>query len=98
MPKNAKSIRSDLRKAEAHRIRPEEYDDAPELTPQQLARAVIEIGGKAVRGRPRLDHPKTALKLRIDADIVSHFRKTGPGWQTRINDTLRKATRLKAAR
>jgi uncharacterized protein (DUF4415 family) len=39
-----------------------------------------------------------ALKLRIDADIVRHFRKTGPGWQTRINDTLRKATKRKAAR
>ena len=54
-------------------------------------------GGKPVRGRPRLDHPKTAIKLRIDADIVRHFRNTGPGWQTRINDTLRKATKLKVA-
>jgi uncharacterized protein (DUF4415 family) len=98
MPKNAKSIRSDLRKAEAHRIRPQEYDDAPELTPEQLVRAVIEVGGKAVRGRPRLDQPKTALKLRIDADIVRYFRGTGPGWQTRINDTLRKATKLKVVR
>ncbi|HZL31401.1 MAG TPA: BrnA antitoxin family protein [Pseudolabrys sp.] len=86
-----------MRKASAHRIRPEEYDEAPELTDDQLAEAVIEIGGKPVRGRPRLERPKMAIKLRIDADIVRHFRGTGPGWQTRINDTLRKATKLKAA-
>jgi uncharacterized protein (DUF4415 family) len=32
--------------------------------------------------------------LRIDADVVEHFRATGPGWQTRINDTLRRAAKL----
>jgi uncharacterized protein (DUF4415 family) len=98
MPKNGKGIRSDLRKLDAHRIRPEEYEEAPELTDEQLAGATVEIGGKPVRGRPRLDYPKTAIKLRIDADIVTYFRNTGPGWQTRINDMLRKATKVKAAR
>ncbi|MFZ5734489.1 MAG: BrnA antitoxin family protein [Pseudomonadota bacterium] len=43
------------------------------------------------RGRPALEHPKEAIKLRLDADIVAAFRATGPGWQTRINDTLRRA-------
>ena len=98
MPRSGKSIRSDLRKLDAHRIRPQEYEEAPELTDDQLARATLEIGGKPVRGRPRLDHPKTAIKLRVDADLIRHYRSTGPGWQTRINDTLRKATKLKAAR
>jgi uncharacterized protein (DUF4415 family) len=96
MPRNVKSIRSDLRKAKAHRIRAKEYDEAPELTEDQLANAVMAIGGIPVRGRPRLDQPKTAIKLRIDADIIRHFRAGGPGWQTRINETLRKATRKKA--
>jgi uncharacterized protein (DUF4415 family) len=98
MPKNAKGIRSDLRKLDAHRIRRKEYDDAPELTDEQLAAAVLEVDGKPVRGRPRLANPKTAIKLRIDTDIVRHFRNTGAGWQTRINDTLRRATKLKVAR
>ena len=35
------------------------------------------------------------MTLRIDADVVEYFRKTGPGWQTRINDTLRRATKLR---
>jgi uncharacterized protein (DUF4415 family) len=33
----------------------------------------------------------------IDADVVEHFRATGPGWQTRINDTLRRAANLRKA-
>jgi uncharacterized protein (DUF4415 family) len=45
-----------------------------------------------------LANPKTAIKLRIDTDVVRYFRNTGPGWQTRINDTLRRATKRKVAR
>jgi uncharacterized protein (DUF4415 family) len=40
-------------------------------------------------GRPRLENPKQAIKLRLDAEVVEHFRATGPGWQTRINEALR---------
>lgn len=47
------------------------------------------------RGRPPLEHPKEAVKLRLDADVLEHFRSTGPGWQTRINETLRQAAKLK---
>jgi hypothetical protein len=32
-------VRSDLRRAAAHRITPEEYDEAPELTDEMLDRA-----------------------------------------------------------
>jgi uncharacterized protein (DUF4415 family) len=44
-------------------------------------------------GRPRLENPKQAIKLRLDAEVVEHFRATGPGWQTRINEALRRLTR-----
>lgn len=47
------------------------------------------------RGRPALEHPKEAIKLRLDADVVAHFRQTGTGWQTRINQVLREAAGLK---
>ena len=70
-------------------------DDAPEWTEEQFARADLYHGDKLVRrGRPPSDNPKQALKLRIDADVVEYFRATGPGWQTRINDTLRRAAKL----
>jgi uncharacterized protein (DUF4415 family) len=47
------------------------------------------------RGRPALESPKQAIKLRLDAEVVEHFRETGPGWQTRINEALRRALKLK---
>lgn len=47
------------------------------------------------RGRPPLARTKLAVKLRLDHDVVDHFRMQGAGWQTRINDALRKAARLK---
>src|SRR5262249_6931264 len=36
-------------------------------------------------GRPRAEHPKRVVKLRVDHDVVEYFRAGGPGWQTRMN-------------
>ena len=48
--------------------------------------------GKLIsRGRPPADRPKLSTTIRLDADVVAHFRAEGPGWQTRINLALRKA-------
>jgi len=33
------------------------------------------------------------MKLRLDHDVLAAYRKTGSGWQTRINADLRKAAR-----
>lgn len=41
------------------------------------------------RGRPPLPMVKVSVKLRLDADLLSTLRLSGPGWQTRINETLR---------
>jgi uncharacterized protein (DUF4415 family) len=94
MPAKKQSIKSDLTRLDAHRITEAEYDEAPELTAEMLDRAEIRHGDKVVkRGRPPLDNPKEAVKLRIDHDILAAYRKTGSGWQTRINADLRKAAR-----
>ena len=67
-------------------------DDLPEITDDMLARADLRIGERVIRrGRPPLESPKQAIKLRLDAEVVEHFRATGPGWQTRINEALRRA-------
>jgi uncharacterized protein (DUF4415 family) len=34
---------------------------------------------------------KEQVTLRIDQDVLEYFQGTGPGWQDRINDALRKA-------
>ena len=34
---------------------------------------------------------KELVSLRIDQDVLEHFREGGAGWQDRINEALRKA-------
>ncbi len=46
------------------------------------------------RGRPKSERPKIQFTVRFDADIVEHFRRTGKGWQVRMEDVLRKAIGL----
>lgn len=87
---------TDLAKFDAHVIQPEEYEDLPELTDEDLKRGVLTIGGVPVkRGRPKAAVTKKAVNLRLSPDVVEHFRSTGPGWQTRIDQVLRKAAGLK---
>ncbi|HEY5208637.1 MAG TPA: BrnA antitoxin family protein [Stellaceae bacterium] len=71
-------------------------DDAPELTEEWFASADLYEGGKLIRkgGRPKSDTPKEPVNIRLDADLVAHYRATGPGWQSRVNDALRKAAKL----
>ena len=70
-------------------------DDAPELTEEWFRTADYYEGGKLVRrGRPKSDAPKEAVNIRLDPDVLAHFRRTGPGWQSRINAALRKAAGL----
>ncbi len=40
-------------------------------------------------GRPRLQNPKQPISIRLSADVLSYFRSTGPGWQSRINKILK---------
>ncbi len=87
-------------------ISQEDWDDAdiPELTADDFrrmrpAREVLPklIGAKAAaellrpRGRPRKESPKAQVTLRLDTEIVEHFKAGGAGWQTRINAALRRA-------
>src|SRR6516162_11765439 len=88
-------IGSDLKKADALPITPEQYDETPELTEQWFREAEPHIGGRKV-GRPKSANPKVPLKLRLDRDVVEAFRATGPGWQTKINATLRMSLRKAA--
>ncbi len=41
--------------------------------------------------------PKRLVSLRLDADVLEHFRTLGPGWQTRINRVLLNHVRLSQA-
>jgi len=34
---------------------------------------------------------KIPVSIRLSRDVVEHFKASGPGWQSRIDETLRKA-------
>ena len=69
-------------------------DDAPELDDEWFDRAEFRIGDKIIRpGRPA-GSTKRLVSLRLDQAVLDHFRATGPGWQTRLNEMLRKAAGL----
>lgn len=56
----------------------------------ELDAAFIAGMKRSTRGRgPQKAPTKRLVSLRLDPDIVERFRATGPGWQSRINDTLR---------
>lgn len=74
-------------------------DDAPEFTAEVAARAKpaaevlppeVMAAFKKKAGRPRAEAAKVPVSLRLDPDVLEAFKATGTGWQTRINDALRK--------
>jgi uncharacterized protein (DUF4415 family) len=71
-------------------------DEAPELTDEWFEGADLYDAGKLIRrgGRPKKTAPKEAVNIRLDPDVVAHFRAGGPGWQSRINAALRKVAGL----
>jgi uncharacterized protein (DUF4415 family) len=76
---------------------PATHDDNPEWTKADFAasRPAEELPPEILAqfknkpGRPRLENPKIPLKIRLDDDVVTALRATGPGWQTRVNDMLK---------
>ncbi len=65
-------------------------DDAPEWTEEMFDAAEVLVGERVVRrGRPRADHPKASINIRLSPDVVARFRATGKGWQTRIDAALK---------
>ena len=76
--------------------------DNPELTEQELSQskpftetlpalvAKLETVQR-LRGRPKVNAPKVSTVLRLDPDVATYIRSTGSGWQSRINEALRRA-------
>lgn len=66
-------------------------DVKPELDDAWFEEADAYQGAKLVRrGRPKSDNPKLPVTIRLDRDIVDWFKRDGDGWQTRMNEELRK--------
>lgn len=84
-PASRRSLKSDLARVDVHKVRPEEYEELPELTEDMLARAKVNKGG-----RPLSPNPRKLISLRLPADVIDRWKATGPGWQTRMAARLSK--------
>lgn len=80
-----RSLKSDLRKVDAHSIRSKEYEELPELNPDQVAEGVVRKAGRPVSANPR-----KLITIRLPADVLERWRASGPGWQRRMADRLSK--------
>ncbi len=58
-------------------------------SPELDAKFVASMKPSARTRGPQKNPTKRLVSLRLDPDIVDRFRATGPGWQARINETLR---------
>ena len=83
-------------------------DDNPEWTEEDFARATYfdhpikakdltpEILARIRRG-PQKAPTKVAVSLRLSPEVISYFKAKGPGWQSKIDEALRKIAKVKAS-
>ena len=60
--------------------------DAKPLTAAQL-KAMVPL--KSVRGRPKSENKKLLVSVRYSPEVLSYFKSTGEGWQSRMDGVLR---------
>jgi uncharacterized protein (DUF4415 family) len=78
----------------------EELDEVPKLDRAFFDGARLRIGKRILReatgtytqrGRPPLgSEAKVQQSLRLSREVLDHFRATGPGWQARIDEVLKR--------
>lgn len=73
-------------------------DDNPEWTEADFAKARppeevlpphLLAQFKKTRGQQKTP-TKVAVSIRLSPEVISYFKAKGPGWQSRIDDALRK--------
>lgn len=74
-----------------------EDPDAPEWTDEDWAQArpAIEVEPKLVahslrRKVKKKGISKMTVSVELDTDVLAHFLESGQGWQTRLNEALRR--------
>jgi uncharacterized protein (DUF4415 family) len=81
-----------------------DVSDNPELTKADFARAkpfaeaFPDLAASIRKGRgPNKAPTKKLVSLRLSPEVIEHFKATGDGWQSRIDETLRKVVKRKAS-
>ena len=79
MPEKERAIKSDLARVDKLRDQDIDYSDIPELDDDVFAQPLVPWPPK-----------KEPITIRVDADVLDWFKHRGRGYQTRINQVLRR--------
>ena len=79
MPGKPHAIKSDLTRVDRLREEDIDYGDVPELDDEVFAQPLVPWPPK-----------KEPITIRVDADVLDWFKREGRGYQTRINQVLRR--------
>lgn len=60
--------------------------DAQPLSDEQL-KAMVPM--RSLKGRPKSQNKKLLVSVRYSPEVVSFFKATGEGWQSRMDSVLR---------
>lgn len=77
----------------------DEVSDNPESTDEELAQAkpfaeaFPELAKSIARRGPQKAPTKVPVSIRLAPDVLAALKATGPGWQSRVSELLRKALR-----
>ena len=63
---------------------------AREVLPKLFGKAAAEEMLRP-RGRPKTGNARIAISLRLPPEVLARWKATGPGWQTRMAEKLKKA-------
>jgi uncharacterized protein (DUF4415 family) len=81
-----------------------EVSDSPELTKADFAKAkpfseVFPALSASIRkGRgPNKAPTKELVSIRLSKNVIEYFKKEGDGWQSRIDETLRRVVKRNAS-
>jgi uncharacterized protein (DUF4415 family) len=96
-----KKIGSERSAADAEAERQAAFEgEVPHIDHDFFERAQIRMGKRILReatgtysqrGRPPLGSAaKVQQSLRLSPEVLDHFRSTGPGWQARIDEVLKR--------
>src|SRR6266850_2309784 len=79
MPAKQHAIKSDLDRIDKLRDEDIDYSDIPELTDDVFAKPLAPWPPK-----------KETITIRVDSDVLGFFKRQGTGYQTRMNQVLRR--------
>ena len=99
-------VRKTMKQVRAFRLTPKQEARIDALTDEEITAAALadpdnppitdaEWARARRGGRPRksVEERKRTVTLRLPPDVIAHYRATGPGWQTRIGETLMRAAK-----